>query len=101
MRISDWSSDVCSSDLIALATILGLGLSLGLGWSVPAGFVFGLALSTASTVVLLRAMQERRLVETERGRIAVGWLIVEDIAMVMALVQIGRASGRARGCPYG
>jgi voltage-gated potassium channel Kch len=50
------------------------------------GLVFGLALSVASTVVLLRALQERRLVETERGRIAVGWLIVEDIAMVLALV---------------
>ena len=48
--------------------------------------MFGLALSVASTVVLLRAMQERRLLETERGRIAVGWLIVEDMAMVLALV---------------
>jgi CPA2 family monovalent cation:H+ antiporter-2 len=71
---------------IALATILGMGLALGLGWSVAGGVVFGLALSVASTVVLLRAMQERRLVETERGRIAVGWLIVEDLAMVLALV---------------
>ena len=48
--------------------------------------MFGLALSVASTVVLLRALQERRLVETERGHIAVGWLIVEDLAMVLALV---------------
>ncbi len=48
--------------------------------------MFGLALSVASTVVLLRALQERRLVETERGRIAVGWLIVEDLAMVLTLV---------------
>jgi CPA2 family monovalent cation:H+ antiporter-2 len=56
-----------------------------LGWSIGAGLVFGLALSVASTVVLLRAMQERRLTETERGRIAVGWLIVEDMAMVLAL----------------
>ena len=45
--------------------------------------MFGLALSVASTVVLLRALQERRLVETERGHIAVGWLIVEDLAMVL------------------
>ena len=65
-----------------------------------AGLVFGLALSVASTVVLLRALQERRLVETERGRIAVGWLIVEDIAMVLALVllpalaDIAERSGR-------
>lgn len=71
---------------IAIATLMGMGLSWILGWSIGAGFVFGLALSVASTVVLLRALQERRLVETRRGRIAVGWLIVEDLAMVLALV---------------
>jgi monovalent cation:H+ antiporter-2, CPA2 family len=71
---------------IAVATCLGLGLALSLGWTVGAGVVFGLALSVASTVVLLRAIQDRRLMETERGRIAVGWLIVEDLAMVLALV---------------
>ena len=71
---------------IACATLLGIGLAAWLGWGIGAGLVFGLALSVASTVVLLRAMQERRLIETERGRIAVGWLIVEDIAMVLALV---------------
>ena len=71
---------------IASATALGMVLAWWLGWSVGAGFVFGLALSVASTVVLLRAMQERRLLETERGRIAVGWLIVEDLAMVLTLV---------------
>ncbi|WP_460451127.1 YbaL family putative K(+) efflux transporter [Alsobacter sp. SYSU BS001988] len=71
---------------IAIATLMGMGLAYGLGWSVGAGLVFGLALSVASTVVLLRALQERRLVESERGRIAVGWLIVEDLAMVLTLV---------------
>ena len=71
---------------IAVATALGVGLAHMLGWSIGAGLVFGLALSVASTVVLLRAMQERRLIETERGRIAVGWLIVEDLATVLALV---------------
>jgi CPA2 family monovalent cation:H+ antiporter-2 len=71
---------------IAVATALGVALAAWLGWSIGAGLVFGLALSTASTVVLLRAMQERRLVETERGHIAVGWLIVEDLAMVLTLV---------------
>jgi CPA2 family monovalent cation:H+ antiporter-2 len=71
---------------IAVATALGMGLAWWLGWSVGTGLVFGLALSVASTVVLLRAMQERRLIETERGRIAVGWLIVEDLAMVLTLV---------------
>ncbi len=63
-----------------------MGMAWWLGWPVGAGIVFGLALSVASTVVLLRALQERRLLETERGRIAVGWLIVEDIAMVLTLV---------------
>jgi CPA2 family monovalent cation:H+ antiporter-2 len=71
---------------ITVASLMGLGLALFIGWTVGAGLVFGLALSVASTVVLLRAMQERRLMETERGRIAVGWLIVEDLAMVLVLV---------------
>ncbi|HVV79235.1 MAG TPA: YbaL family putative K(+) efflux transporter [Pseudolabrys sp.] len=71
---------------IAVATALGVALAAWLGWSIGAGLVFGLALSVASTVVLLRALQERRLVETERGHIAVGWLIVEDLAMVLTLV---------------
>ena len=73
---------------IATATALGMGMAWWLGWPMGAGLVFGLALSVASTVVLLRALQERRLLETERGRIAVGWLIVEDIAMVLTLVML-------------
>ena len=71
---------------IAIATVMGAGLGLALDWPLVSGLVFGLALSTASTVVLLRALQERRLIDTEKGRIAVGWLIVEDLAMVLALV---------------
>ncbi|MDR6290205.1 MULTISPECIES: YbaL family putative K(+) efflux transporter [Inquilinus] len=82
---------------IAFATALGLGLALWLGWTVAGGLVFGLALSVASTVVLLRALQERRLVETERGRIAVGWLIVEDLAMVLALVLLPALAGLVNG----
>ncbi|MCE9651136.1 MAG: Kef family K(+) transporter [Parvibaculum sp.] len=78
---------------IAVATLLGMGLAWALGWPVGAGLVFGLALSVASTVVLLRALQERRLVETERGRIAVGWLIVEDLAMVLTLVLLPAIAG--------
>jgi len=78
---------------IAAATVMGLGLAVVLGWSVGAGLVFGLALSVASTVVLLRALQERRLIETGRGKIAVGWLIVEDLAMVLALVLLPALSG--------
>ena len=70
------------------ATIMGLGLATLLGWGIGAGLIFGLALSVASTVVLLKALQDRHMVDSERGRIAVGWLIVEDLAMVLALVLI-------------
>jgi CPA2 family monovalent cation:H+ antiporter-2 len=84
---------------ITAATVMGLGLALAMGWSVGAGIVFGLALSVASTVVLLRALQERRLVETGRGKIAVGWLIVEDLAMVLALVLLPALSGVLGGEP--
>src|SRR5882757_9593807 len=82
---------------IAIATLLGMAMAHVLGWTVGAGLVFGLALSVASTVVLLRAMQERRLIETERGRIAVGWLIVEDLAMVLALVLLPPLAGIIKG----
>jgi CPA2 family monovalent cation:H+ antiporter-2 len=71
---------------IAVATAMGMGLAGVLGWGLLAGFVFGLALSVASTVVLLRALESRNLLHTDRGRIAVGWLIVEDLATVLALV---------------
>ena len=71
---------------IAVATMFGIGLGSWLGWPLGAGITFGLALSVASTVVLLRALQERRIINTERGRIAVGWLIVEDLVMVLTLV---------------
>src|SRR5476649_1103529 len=77
---------------IAIATAMGVGLAHVLGWSWTAGFVFGLALSVASTVVMIRALQDRRILETERGRIAVGWLVVEDLAMVLALVLVPAAS---------
>jgi len=84
---------------ISVATALGLGLALYLGWSVAAGLVFGLALSVASTVVLLRALQARNLIDTERGRIAVGWLIVEDLAMILALVLLPAIAGMLEGGP--
>ncbi|MBX9456193.1 MAG: Kef family K(+) transporter [Rhizobium sp.] len=82
---------------IAFATLLGWGLGQAMGWSHGGSLVFGLALSVASTVVLLKALQERRMVETEKGRIAVGWLIVEDLAMVMALVLIPAVAGVTGG----
>ena len=73
---------------IASAIVLGMALSYLFGWGTLTGFVFGFALSCASTVVLLRALEHHGLLETERGRIAVGWLIVEDLVMVLALVLI-------------
>jgi CPA2 family monovalent cation:H+ antiporter-2 len=71
---------------MAIVTPLGIGLAWLLGWNLGAGIVFGLALSVASTVVVLRTLNERRLLDTERGHIAVGWLVVEDLAMVLVLV---------------
>ncbi len=71
---------------ITVATILGMGLSHLMGWNLTSGLVFGLSLSTASTVVLLRALEERQLIDSQRGQIAIGWLIVEDLAMVLTLV---------------
>jgi len=71
---------------IATATAIGYGLARLLGWSPGAGLVFGLSLSVASTVVLLRALEERNALQSSEGKIAVGWLIVEDLAMVLALV---------------
>ena len=82
---------------ILVATLLGMGLAHALGWTIVAGLVFGLALSVASTVVLLRALEIRSLVQTERGRIAVGWLIVEDLVMVLALVMLPVLAGIANG----
>ncbi|WP_313801626.1 YbaL family putative K(+) efflux transporter [Sphingobium sp.] len=78
---------------IAVATLMGMGLAHVMGWPLMGGLVFGLALSVASTVVLLRALQGADLVETRRGRIAVGWLIVEDLVMVLALVLLPALAG--------
>ncbi len=70
------------------AIVMGIGLAWYWGWSVPSGLMFGLALSVASTVVLLRAMEEHNLLQSMNGRIAIGWLIVEDLAMILALVLV-------------
>lgn len=78
---------------IAAATLLGMGLSWALGWPMMTGLVFGLCLSTASTVVLLRALEERQLIDSQRGQIAIGWLIVEDLMMVLALVLLPALAG--------
>ncbi|MBJ6985322.1 YbaL family putative K(+) efflux transporter [Luteimonas sp. MC1750] len=87
---------------ISVATLLGWGLAALMGWPTLQGIVFGFSLATASTVVLLRAMEQRRLLETTRGRIAVGWLIVEDLACVIALVlmpAVASVFGNAAGEP--
>ncbi len=78
---------------ITVATAFGMGVAWAVGWNIGAGLIFGLSLSVASTVVLLRALQDRGLVTTDRGKVAVGWLIVEDLVMVLALVLIPALSG--------
>ena len=80
-----------------VATPLGIAVGWWLDWTLGGGLVFGVALSVASTVVLLRLLQERRLVETERGRITVGWLVVQDLAMVIVLVLLPGLAGLFRG----
>lgn len=71
---------------IAVASLMGIGLTLWWGWSFAAALVFGLSLSCASTVVLLRALADRGLLDSVNGKIAVGWLLVEDLVMVLVLV---------------
>jgi CPA2 family monovalent cation:H+ antiporter-2 len=71
---------------VSVATAIGAGVALSWGWSPAAGLVLGLALSCASTVVLLRALEERNALDSVNGHIAVGWLVVEDLVMVLALV---------------
>jgi CPA2 family monovalent cation:H+ antiporter-2 len=87
---------------IAAATLMGVGVSWLWGWGIVAGLVFGLALSVASTVVLLKALEAAGSLETPNGRIAVGWLVVEDLVMVLVLVLLpplakAFASGEADG----
>jgi CPA2 family monovalent cation:H+ antiporter-2 len=91
---------------MGLATVLGMGLASWWGWSWTAGLVFGLSLSCASTVVLLKALEVRGLLDSMNGRIAVGWLVVEDLATVLVLVLLpplagvlGAAGGQAADEP--
>ncbi|WP_180059549.1 cation:proton antiporter [Acinetobacter sp. YH12128] len=71
---------------IAVATLLGMGISMLWGWSMGSALVFGLSLSCASTIVLLKALGDRGLLNSVNGKIAVGWLLVEDLVMVLVLV---------------
>src|SRR5688572_26525507 len=82
---------------IAAATAIGAGLAAWWDWDLTGGLVFGLALSVASTVVLLRALEQRNELDTDQGRIAVGWLIVEDLAMVLALVFLPALAAATQG----
>ncbi len=89
---------------MAAATVLGAALATWWGWSLGAALVFGLALSVASTVVLLKALEQRGVLDSMNGRIAVGWLVVEDLAMVLVLVllpalapMLGGATGTSAG----
>ena len=84
---------------IAVATALGAMAALWWGWTPGAAVVFGLALSVASTVVLLRALQDRGMVDSVKGRIAVGWLVVEDLVMVLALILLPAFAGFLGGTP--
>ena len=78
---------------IAVATAFGAVMAFSWGWNTGAAIVFGVALSTASTVVLLRALEQRGLLKSVNGSIAVGWLVVEDLAMVLVLVLLPPLSG--------
>ena len=86
---------------IAVATALGAGAAAAWGWGLGAALVFGLALSVASTVVLLRALEASGALESMNGRIAVGWLIVEDLAMVLVLVLLPPLAGALGGTTPG
>ncbi len=78
---------------IVAATLFGMAAAHAWGWSLGAGLVLGLALSVASTVVLLRALEDRGLLDSLNGRIAVGWLLVEDLIMVLVLVLLPALAG--------
>jgi CPA2 family monovalent cation:H+ antiporter-2 len=93
---------------MVVATALGGGVALAWGWTPGAALVFGISLSVASTVVLLKALESRGELETGNGRIAVGWLVVEDLAMVLVLVMLpalapalgGKTTGSAQGTAW-
>src|SRR6185503_10734282 len=71
---------------MVLATLLGFGLTRLWGWSVGAGLVLGLAISIASTVVLLRGLMDHGLLNTPHGKVTIGWLILQDLATVLILI---------------
>jgi CPA2 family monovalent cation:H+ antiporter-2 len=84
---------------IAVTTLLGFGLTRVWGWSAASGVVFGLALSVASTIVVLRTLAARGLLRSPAGRVAIGWLVVEDVCMVVVLVVLPALFGAAGSAP--
>jgi CPA2 family monovalent cation:H+ antiporter-2 len=78
---------------IVVASALGVGMALFWGWSMGAGIVFGLSLSVASTVVVLKTLEARGVLASVNGRIAIGWLVVQDLVMVIVLVLLPPLSG--------
>lgn len=82
---------------MSIATLLGMGVAYWWGWSLGEGLIFGLALSCASTVVLLKALESRGILDSMNGRIAVGWLVVEDLATVLVLVLMPPLAGMLGG----
>ncbi len=78
---------------ILVATLMGMGVAISWGWSVGGALVFGLCLSVASTVVLLKALESKGLLKSVNGQIAVGWLVVEDLVMVLVLVLLPAMAG--------
>jgi CPA2 family monovalent cation:H+ antiporter-2 len=84
---------------MSLATGLGMALAWWWDWSIGAGLVFGLSLSCASTVVLLKALEARRILDTMNGHIAVGWLVVEDLVTVVVLVLLPPLASMLGGTP--
>src|SRR5688572_15670589 len=83
------------------ATALGMIVGIAWGWTIGASLVFGISLSVASTVVLLRALESRGVLESVNGRIAIGWLVVEDLAMVLVLVLLPGLAGALGGTKGG
>lgn len=80
-----------------VATLMGMGLATWWGWGIGQAVVFGISLSVASTVVLLRALESLGILDSHTGRIAVGWLVVEDLAMVLVLVMLPPLAGYLGG----
>ena len=82
---------------VTFATALGAGAAWLIGWPLGTGIVFGLALSVASTVVMTRTLQDRHLTESTRGHIAIGWLVMQDLITVLALVLLPPLASALKG----